>query len=115
MGEHQMAVDRFNDAIRLDNYHAIAYVPFLAVAISSLLSVLFMFGMMWICIIIASHFQCGVSNFILGRYEHAYANFNDTFFHLRGNTDMCAFRQDGSRRSDCSHLYLRAEDINNWG
>jgi len=34
------------------------------------------------------HFQCGVSNFLLGRYNAAYANFEDAFLYLRGNPAM---------------------------
>ncbi|KAL4079327.1 hypothetical protein J3A83DRAFT_4456764 [Scleroderma citrinum] len=55
IGEHEIAVEHFNAAINLDKFLAIA------------------------------HFQCGVSNFLLGRYDVAYANFEDAFLHLRGN------------------------------
>lgn len=33
-----------------------------------------------------SYFQQGVSNFLLGDFEEALANFNDTLLYLRGNT-----------------------------
>ncbi|KAI6168630.1 hypothetical protein EDD17DRAFT_631508 [Pisolithus thermaeus] len=55
MGKHEVAVEQFNAATNLDKFLAIA------------------------------HFQCGVSNFFLGRYGAAYANFQDTYSHLRGN------------------------------
>lgn len=32
-----------------------------------------------------AYFQCGVSNFLLGEFEEALANFNDTILCLRGN------------------------------
>lgn len=46
----------YQQAVRLDQYLAIAY------------------------------FQEGVSNFLLGDFEEALANFNDTLLYLRGNT-----------------------------
>lgn len=49
-------VDCYQRAIRLDQYLAVAY------------------------------FQQGVSNFLLGDFEEALANFNDTLLYLRGNT-----------------------------
>lgn len=49
-------VERYQRAIRLDQYLAVAY------------------------------FQQGVSNFLLGDFEEALANFNDTLLYLRGNT-----------------------------
>ncbi|KAI6125538.1 hypothetical protein EV401DRAFT_1080486 [Pisolithus croceorrhizus] len=55
MGKHEVAIEQFNAATNLDKFLAIA------------------------------HFQCGVSNFFLGRYGAAYANFQDTYSHLRGN------------------------------
>lgn len=33
-----------------------------------------------------AYFQEGVSNFLLGDFEEALANFNDTLLYLRGNT-----------------------------
>lgn len=74
LGEHEKAVSRtykslrcevtnsgvqvecYQRAIRLDSYLAVAY------------------------------FQQGVSNFLLGDFEEALANFNDTLLYLRGNT-----------------------------
>lgn len=55
MGNHEMAIEQFDAATNLDNFLAVA------------------------------HFQCGVSNFYLGRYGAAYASFQDTYLHLRGN------------------------------
>lgn len=49
-------VECYQRAIRLDQYLAVAY------------------------------FQQGVSNFLLGDFEEALANFNDTLLYLRGNT-----------------------------
>lgn len=31
------------------------------------------------------YFQCGVSNFLLGKYEDAFRNFDDALLYLRGN------------------------------
>lgn len=56
LGEHEKAVDAYQRAIKLDQYLAVAY------------------------------FQQGVSNFLLGDFEEALANFNDTLLYLRGNT-----------------------------
>ncbi|KAE8353673.1 hypothetical protein BDV28DRAFT_132665 [Aspergillus coremiiformis] len=56
LGEHEKAVECYQRAVRLDQYLAIAY------------------------------FQEGVSNFLLGDFEEALANFNDTLLYLRGNT-----------------------------
>ncbi|KAK1750635.1 putative nadph oxidase [Echria macrotheca] len=56
LGEHEKAVACYQRAVRLDQYLAVAY------------------------------FQQGVSNFLLGDFEEALANFNDTLLYLRGNT-----------------------------
>ncbi|KUI64475.1 Neutrophil cytosol factor 2 [Cytospora mali] len=56
LGEHEKAVACYQRAIKLDQYLAVAY------------------------------FQQGVSNFLLGDFEEALANFNDTLLYLRGNT-----------------------------
>ncbi|ROW12240.1 hypothetical protein VMCG_00025 [Cytospora schulzeri] len=56
LGEHEQAVACYQRAIKLDQYLAVAY------------------------------FQQGVSNFLLGDFEEALANFNDTLLYLRGNT-----------------------------
>ncbi|KAL6240995.1 hypothetical protein RBB50_012090 [Rhinocladiella similis] len=56
IGEHDRAVECYQRAIKLDQYLAVAY------------------------------FQQGVSNFLVGDFEEALANFNDTLLYLRGNT-----------------------------
>ncbi|KAL1897082.1 hypothetical protein Sste5346_004287 [Sporothrix stenoceras] len=56
LGEHEKAVECYQRAVRLDQYLAVSY------------------------------FQQGVSNFLLGDFEEALANFNDTLLYLRGNT-----------------------------
>ncbi|PHH75637.1 hypothetical protein CDD80_2220 [Ophiocordyceps camponoti-rufipedis] len=58
LGEHEKAVECYQRAIRLDQYLAVAY------------------------------FQQGVSNFLLGDFEEALANFNDTLLYLRGNNQI---------------------------
>ncbi|KAJ5447037.1 Tetratricopeptide-like helical [Penicillium cf. griseofulvum] len=58
LGEHHKAVGCYQRAVGLDRYLAIAY------------------------------FQQGVSNFLLGDFEEALANFNDTLLYLRGNTSI---------------------------
>ncbi|MCJ1449931.1 hypothetical protein MMC28_000259 [Mycoblastus sanguinarius] len=55
IGEHNKAVECFQRAIKRDNYLAVAY------------------------------FQQGVSNFLVGDFEEALANFNDALLYLRGN------------------------------
>ncbi|KAF8608272.1 hypothetical protein BDV93DRAFT_519319 [Ceratobasidium sp. AG-I] len=55
LGEHETAVQHFREAIGLDKYLAVAY------------------------------FQCGVSNFLLGRYDEAFGDFNEALLYLRGN------------------------------
>jgi len=35
-----------------------------------------------------SYFQCGVSNFLLSRYDLALQNFEDALLYLRGNQNM---------------------------
>lgn len=55
-GLTQLQVECYQRAIRFDNYLAVAY------------------------------FQQGVSNFLVGDFEEALVNFNDTLLYLRGNT-----------------------------
>lgn len=55
LGEHELAVEQFNTATSLDKYLAVAY------------------------------FQCGVSNFLLGRYPMALKDFEEALLYLRGN------------------------------
>ena len=56
IGEHERAVECYQRALKLDQYLAVAY------------------------------FQQGVSNFLMGDFEEALSNFNDTLLYLRGNT-----------------------------
>lgn len=58
IGEHEVAVERFIEATNLDQYLAVAY------------------------------FQCGVSNFLLTRYEMALRDFEEAYLYLRGNQDI---------------------------
>ncbi|KAF9268831.1 hypothetical protein L218DRAFT_1048836 [Marasmius fiardii PR-910] len=55
LGEHEAAVEKFIEATGLDSYLAVAY------------------------------FQCGVSNFLLARYDLAYKDFEEALLYLRGN------------------------------
>ncbi|KAF2144909.1 uncharacterized protein K452DRAFT_295479 [Aplosporella prunicola CBS 121167] len=58
LGEHEKAVVCYQRAVSLDQYLAVAY------------------------------FQQGVSNFLMGDFEEALANFNDTLLYLRGNNNI---------------------------
>ncbi|KAL6305002.1 hypothetical protein BKA93DRAFT_817214 [Sparassis latifolia] len=58
LGEHELAVEQFTAAVQLDQYLAIAY------------------------------FQCGVSNFLLNRFDAAIRDFDDALIYLRGNQDI---------------------------
>jgi tetratricopeptide (TPR) repeat protein len=58
LGEHAKAVEYYQRAVQLDQYLAVAY------------------------------FQQGVSNFLMGDFEEALANFNDTLLYLRGNNNI---------------------------
>ncbi|KAH6914261.1 NADPH oxidase regulator NoxR [Coprinopsis sp. MPI-PUGE-AT-0042] len=55
LGEHENAVEHFREATNLDQYLAVAY------------------------------FQCGVSNFLLQRYDLALKDFEEALLHLRSN------------------------------
>lgn len=55
LGEHESAVEHFREATTLDQYLAVAY------------------------------FQCGVSNFLLQRYDLALKDFEEALLHLRSN------------------------------
>ena len=80
LGEHEAAVQQFIAATGLDNYLAVASVPlppsssapFFFISINS------------------SYFQCGVSNFLLGRYERSSKDFEEALLYLRGNQSMYA-------------------------
>ncbi|RPB16926.1 hypothetical protein P167DRAFT_479969, partial [Morchella conica CCBAS932] len=56
LGEHEKAVEAYQRATKLDQFLAVAY------------------------------FQQGVSNFLLGEFTEAMANFNEALLYLRGNT-----------------------------
>ncbi|KAL7275465.1 hypothetical protein RUND412_001593 [Rhizina undulata] len=56
LGEHERAVESYQRATKLDQFLAVAY------------------------------FQQGVSNFLLGEFTEAMANFNEALLYLRGNT-----------------------------
>ncbi|KAF8246257.1 hypothetical protein K440DRAFT_651118 [Wilcoxina mikolae CBS 423.85] len=56
LGEHEKAVEAYARATKLDSFLAVAY------------------------------FQMGVSNFLLGEFAEAMANFNEALLYLRGNT-----------------------------
>lgn len=58
LGEHEAAVEQFIAATQLDLYLAVAY------------------------------FQCGVSNFLLTRYDLAYKDFDEALLYLRGNQSI---------------------------
>ncbi|KAK7691652.1 hypothetical protein QCA50_005051 [Cerrena zonata] len=58
LGEHDAAVEQFVGATQLDQYLSVAY------------------------------FQCGVSNFLLQRYEMAYKDFDEALLYLRGNQSI---------------------------
>ncbi|KAF3926146.1 hypothetical protein ABW21_db0201856 [Orbilia brochopaga] len=78
LGEHERAVISFQKAVQADNYFAVAY------------------------------FQQGVSNFLLGDFEEALANFNDALLYLRGNT-LIDYEQLGLkfRLYSCEVLFNR--------
>ncbi|KAJ6497758.1 NADPH oxidase regulator NoxR [Mycena sanguinolenta] len=85
LGDHEAAVERFNEATGLDTYLAVAY------------------------------FQCGVSNFLLARYELAHKDFEEALLYLRGNQAMWVpfihvskiVHFDSSRYSNYEQLGLR--------
>jgi neutrophil factor 2 len=79
LGEHETAVQQFIAATRLDNYLAVASVP-LPLRSSAL----------FLITINSSYFQCGVSNFLLGRYDRASKDFEEALLYLRGNQSMYA-------------------------
>ncbi|KAI5843646.1 hypothetical protein BZA05DRAFT_422164 [Tricharina praecox] len=56
LGQHERAVESYARAVKLDSFLAVAY------------------------------FQMGVSNFLLGEFAEAMANFNESLLYLRGNT-----------------------------
>ncbi|KAI9571706.1 hypothetical protein HD554DRAFT_2168957 [Boletus coccyginus] len=68
IGEHEIAVEHFVAATNLDAYLAIAAVTDSHMHVGPRV-----------------HFQCGVSNFLLQRYDLALLNFEDAYLYLRGN------------------------------
>jgi tetratricopeptide (TPR) repeat protein len=78
IGEHEAAVQQFMAAIALDPFLAIAYV----------ISELCHFHLDLTKLLGNSYFQCGVSNFLLSRYDIALQNFDDALLYLRGNQAM---------------------------
>ncbi|KAF8629433.1 hypothetical protein AX15_003479 [Amanita polypyramis BW_CC] len=58
VGEHESAIEKFKEAIDLDQYLAVAY------------------------------FQCGVSHFLLENFDAAFDNFDGAQLYLRGNQDI---------------------------
>lgn len=58
VGDHETAVKHFQLATEADQYLAVAY------------------------------FQCGVSNFLLERFDLAHKDFEDALLYLRGNQAM---------------------------
>lgn len=42
---------------------------------------------------VSRYFQCGVSNFLLERYDLALLNFEDAYLYLRGNEAMSVLHQ----------------------
>jgi tetratricopeptide (TPR) repeat protein len=78
LGEHEAAVERFIEATNLDQYLAVAYVVILRSFVSCVSGVKFL----------CRYFQCGVSNFLLTRYDLAFKDFEQALFYLRGNQAM---------------------------
>ena len=79
LGEHEAAVEQFIAATRLDNYLAVALVTFPSPPRCRF----FFFSSSN-----SSYFQCGVSNFLLGRYDLSAKEFDDALSYLRGNQSM---------------------------
>ena len=81
LGEHEAAIERFMEATNLDQYLAVASV--LSVIDSDRGAVLILLKKN-----LLRYFQCGVSNFLLARYELAVKDFEDALLYLRGNQAM---------------------------
>lgn len=61
---------------------------------------------------ISRHFQCGVSNFLIARYDLALLNFEDAFLYLRGNEAMSVLMRsslflDSFSRSNYEQIGLK--------
>lgn len=76
LGEHENAVEHFREATNLDQYLAVAYVLPNPSASHTTTD------------IYLSYFQCGVSNFLLQRYDLAFKEFEEALQHLRSNQTM---------------------------
>jgi len=76
LGEHETAVEQFMAATRLDNFLAVASVTPLSHSPLPVHSTT------------SSYFQCGVSNFLLGRYDLSSKDFDEALLFLRGNQSM---------------------------
>jgi neutrophil factor 2 len=73
-------VDSFNAATELDKYLAVAYALIVWTSICrSAFTDAFPFN---------RYFQCGVSNFLLGRFDYALKDFEEALLYLRGNQNM---------------------------
>ncbi|KAG6866212.1 hypothetical protein C0991_007237 [Blastosporella zonata] len=77
LGEHEAAVQRFIEATSLDQYLAVALVNRLFAGHTFI-------ELYFDC----RYFQCGVSNFLLTRYDLAFKDFEEAFLYLRGNQDI---------------------------
>jgi tetratricopeptide (TPR) repeat protein len=78
LGDHEAAVERFIQATLRNPYLAVACIIvslFIPNSANSLRR---------------RYFQCGVSNFLLARYDLAYRDFREALRHLRENQIMCA-------------------------
>jgi hypothetical protein len=76
LGEHELAVEQFHAATDLDQYLAVAFVPAYISALGLPLTAYH------------SYFQCGVSNFLLSKFDLALVDFEQAFQYLRGNENM---------------------------
>jgi hypothetical protein len=93
MGEHERAVENFIEATHHDEYLAVASVlPCRS------------FPVFLSCY---RYFQCGVSNFLLGRYDVALTDFDGAWLRLRGNQEMCVHLSSVTI-CDFPSLYLAA-------
>lgn len=78
LGDHEAAVEQFIGAITLDRYQAVA-----SVSLTVMHKIISLTVYPW-----NRYFQCGVSNFMLARYEPAYKDFQEAHLYMRGNEIM---------------------------
>ena len=78
LGEHEAAVEQFLAATRLDQYLAVASVVFPSSPPNAF----------FFLILNSSYFQCGVSNFLIGRFDLSAKDFDEALLYLRGNQSM---------------------------